>query len=109
MTGTPSSSNPVHIIGAGLAGLVAARRLTERGVAFVEVALSAGPGNVAGWDTHADNFNQVKALSAVLDPAWASLMKDLRVDPAAMTITGRTARIGNAAAATINAMNVGMR
>jgi uncharacterized protein (DUF1501 family) len=25
-----------------------------------------------------DNFNQVKALSQVLDPAWATLMKDLR-------------------------------
>jgi uncharacterized protein (DUF1501 family) len=59
-------------------GCLLARRLVERGVAFVEVALSAAPGNVAGWDTHADNFNQVRALSQVLDPAWASLMKDLR-------------------------------
>ncbi len=45
---------------------------------FVEVALSAVPGSLVGWDTHADNFNQVKALSAVLDPAWATLMRDLR-------------------------------
>jgi hypothetical protein len=59
-------------------GCLLARRLVERGVAFVEVTLSGAPGNVAGWDTHANNFEQVKSLSQVLDPAWASLMKDLR-------------------------------
>ena len=59
-------------------GCLLARRLVERGVAFIEVTLSAAPGNVAGWDTHADNFNQVRALSGVLDPAWSTLMKDLR-------------------------------
>jgi hypothetical protein len=59
-------------------GCLLARRLVERGVAFVEVVLNAAPGNVAGWDTHADNFNQVRALSGVLDPAWSTLMKDLR-------------------------------
>jgi hypothetical protein len=59
-------------------GCLLARRLVERGVAFIEVALSAVPGSAAGWDTHTDNFNQVKALSQVLDPAWATLMKDLR-------------------------------
>jgi uncharacterized protein (DUF1501 family) len=55
-----------------------ARRLVERGVAFVEVTLSQIPTAGAGWDTHVDNFNQVKALSEVLDPAWATLMRDLR-------------------------------
>ena len=59
-------------------GCLLARRLVERGVAFIEVALSANPGSPAGWDTHVDNFNQVKALSQVLDPAWATLLKDLR-------------------------------
>jgi hypothetical protein len=59
-------------------GCLLARRLVERGVAFIEVALSAVPGSPVGWDTHIDNFNQVKALSQVLDPAWATLMKDLR-------------------------------
>jgi hypothetical protein len=59
-------------------GCLLARRLVERGVAFVEVTLSNMPGGVNGWDTHADNFTQVKALSGVLDPAWTSLMKDLR-------------------------------
>jgi len=59
-------------------GCLLARRLVERGVAFVEVTLAGSPGNVAGWDTHIDNFNQVKSLSETLDPAWSTLMKDLR-------------------------------
>jgi uncharacterized protein (DUF1501 family) len=59
-------------------GCLLARRLVERGVAFVEVSLAASPGNVAGWDTHGDNFTQVKSLSEVLDPAWSTLMRDLR-------------------------------
>lgn len=55
-----------------------ARRLVERGVPFVEVALGGPDGqNQIGWDTHADNFNAIKALSETLDPAWATLMKDL--------------------------------
>jgi len=32
----------------------------------------------AGWDTHQQNFETVKKLSEVLDPAWAALMNDLR-------------------------------
>jgi uncharacterized protein (DUF1501 family) len=32
----------------------------------------------AGWDTHQQNFESVKKLSDVLDPAWAALMDDLR-------------------------------
>ena len=59
-------------------GCLLARRLVERGVAFVEVTLSGAPGNVAGWDTHANNFEQVKSLSEVLDPAWSTLIEDLR-------------------------------
>lgn len=59
-------------------GCLLARRLVERGVAFVEVTLSNIQTAAAGWDTHADNFNQVKALSQVLDPAWSTLMSDLR-------------------------------
>jgi hypothetical protein len=51
-------------------GCLLARRLVERGVPFVEVTLD-------GWDTHADNFDAVKALCGVLDPAWAALMADL--------------------------------
>jgi len=59
-------------------GCLLARRLVERQVAFVEVTLASAPGNIAGWDTHNNNFEQVRALSQVLDPAWSTLIKDLR-------------------------------
>jgi Protein of unknown function (DUF1501) len=61
-------------------GCLLARRLVERGVPFVEVTLSSAPGvpGVLGWDTHQDNFESVKKLSAVLDPAWSTLLDDLR-------------------------------
>jgi hypothetical protein len=52
-------------------GCLLARRLVERGVPFVEVVLG-------GWDTHDNNFAQVKNLCGTLDPAWATLMADLR-------------------------------
>jgi len=60
-------------------GCLLARRLVERGVPFVEVALSDAMGGMGiGWDTHAQNFEAVKGLSGVLDPAWATLMQDLK-------------------------------
>jgi len=60
-------------------GCLLARRLVERGVPFIEVTLSGVPGAMAlGWDTHQDNFNNVKKLCEVLDPAWATLMEDLK-------------------------------
>jgi hypothetical protein len=60
-------------------GCLLARRLVERGVAFVEVTLSTAPGvGGIGWDTHQNNFENVKRLSHVLDPAWATLMEDLQ-------------------------------
>jgi hypothetical protein len=52
-------------------GCLLARRLIQRGVPFVEVSLG-------GWDTHQNNFDQIKQLSGVLDPAWATLMQDLK-------------------------------
>jgi hypothetical protein len=55
-----------------------ARRLVEQGVPFVEVTLGGINGGAFGWDTHGNNFAQVKALSAVLDNAWAALMQDLK-------------------------------
>src|SRR5262249_11525926 len=59
-------------------GCLLARRLVERGVPFVEVTLS-NVGNLAlGWDTHINNFDSVRQLSGVLDPAWATLMEDLK-------------------------------
>jgi hypothetical protein len=51
-------------------GCLLARRLVERGVPFVEVTLG-------GWDTHDNNFEQVKTLSGMLDPAWATVLADL--------------------------------
>jgi hypothetical protein len=59
-------------------GCLLARRLVERGVPFVEVTLGGFEGNMIGWDTHQQNFDGVRALSQVLDPAWATLMEDLR-------------------------------
>src|SRR5262249_14432959 len=59
-------------------GCLLARRLVERGVPFVEVTLSGVQGAGAGWDTHQNNFDQVKSLSGILDPAWATLMEDLK-------------------------------
>jgi uncharacterized protein (DUF1501 family) len=60
-------------------GCLLARRLVERGVPFVEVTLSQIPNaQVFGWDTHNDNFNAVQRLSGVLDPAWGTLMEDLK-------------------------------
>ncbi|HZL89923.1 MAG TPA: DUF1501 domain-containing protein [Pirellulaceae bacterium] len=47
-----------------------ARRMIEHGVRFVEVRLD-------GWDTHSDNFNQVKNLSGPLDAGMAGLIEDL--------------------------------
>lgn len=57
-------------------GCLLARRLIERGVPFVEVSLGTNSGGV-GWDTHSDNFNAVRTLSADLDAGWATLMRDL--------------------------------
>jgi len=52
-------------------GCLLARRLVERGVSFVEVSLD-------GWDTHGNNFEQVKTLSHQLDQGVATLFKELR-------------------------------
>jgi hypothetical protein len=57
-----------------------ARRLIEAGVRFVAVYYSAtigGRGN-GGWDTHGDNFNQLKnRLLPITDLAVPSLIRDL--------------------------------
>lgn len=59
-------------------GCLLARRLVERGVPFVEVTLSQIDDNPLSWDTHADNYSRVQDLCGVLDPAWSTLMNDLR-------------------------------
>lgn len=51
-------------------GCLLARRLVEAGVRFVEVVLD-------GWDTHQDNFTRTKRLMQTLDPAMATLIKEL--------------------------------
>ena len=51
-------------------GCLLARRLIESGTRVVEVVLD-------GWDTHKNNFEAVKAKSQVLDPGFATLLKDL--------------------------------
>ena len=58
-------------------GCLLARRLVEQGVPFVEVSLD-GVNLALGWDTHINNFDAVRRLSGVLDPAWATLMEDLK-------------------------------
>lgn len=58
-------------------GCLLARRLVEQGVPFVEVSLSSSTGGGFGWDTHSNNFEIVKTLSAELDAGWSSLMSDL--------------------------------
>jgi hypothetical protein len=52
-------------------GCLAARRLIEVGVRCVEVTLS-------GWDTHADNHKGQRDQAAILDPAFSTLIRDLK-------------------------------
>ncbi len=59
-------------------GCLLARRLVERGVPFVEVFLGRIPGAYSGWDTHSGISESLKALCGVLDPAWATLLTDLK-------------------------------
>ena len=46
------------------------RRLVEAGVSFVEIGLG-------GWDTHNNNFEQVKNLSRQLDAGMGTLIREL--------------------------------
>jgi hypothetical protein len=52
-------------------GCLMAKRLIQNGVKFVEVEMD-------GWDTHQDNFKRTKQLLQELDPAFTSLIQDLR-------------------------------
>jgi hypothetical protein len=52
-------------------GCLAAVRLIEAGVRCVEVTLN-------GWDTHANNTEGQAKQAAILDPAFASLIRDLK-------------------------------
>ena len=57
-------------------GCLLARRLVERGVPFVEVTLDRSGGQ--SWDSHVNNFSTVTSMCEVLDPAWSTLLSDLR-------------------------------
>ncbi|RMG38487.1 MAG: DUF1501 domain-containing protein [Planctomycetota bacterium] len=60
-------------------GCLLARRLLERGVGFVEVAMNGlAPQDVLGWDTHQQNFRRLPELCGALDRAFAALIDDLR-------------------------------
>jgi hypothetical protein len=59
-------------------GCLLARRLVERGVPFIEVTLGGANGEGLAWDTHGQNFQTVQQLSQILDPAWSTLMEDLK-------------------------------
>ena len=58
-------------------GCLLARRLVEKGVSFVEVALDRATIGGASWDSHTNNFPAVQALSEELDAGWATLLEDL--------------------------------
>ena len=81
-------------------GCLLARRLVQRGVPFVEVSLDAS--SAGSWDSHLNNFRTVASLCEVLDPAWSTLLNDLR-DNGLLDSTlvlwmgefGRTPRINN--------------
>ncbi|MCA9269689.1 MAG: DUF1501 domain-containing protein [Planctomycetales bacterium] len=57
-------------------GCLLARRLVEQGVSFVEV-FSTGSHSDQGWDTHKRGFAEQPQLCSEVDPAYASLLKDL--------------------------------
>jgi uncharacterized protein (DUF1501 family) len=74
-------------------GCLAARRLVESGVSFVEVTLD-------GWDTHEDNATRVATQLSSLDRGASSLLADLEERDllsdtlvACVTEFGRTPRI----------------
>jgi hypothetical protein len=71
LTGEPASVRKAYGETRFGEGCLLARRLIETGVSFVEVALG-------GWDTHQNNFERVKSLSRQVDPAMATLIRDLK-------------------------------
>jgi uncharacterized protein (DUF1501 family) len=91
----PAASRSTYGSGRFADGCLMARRLIETGVKFVEVTLG-------GWDTHQNNFERVRQLSAQVDPAMSALISDLRerglLDSTLviwMGEFGRTPRINN--------------
>jgi hypothetical protein len=58
-------------------GCLLARRLVQAGVTFVEVRSNGIP-RLGNWDTHFDNEERVAKLTGDVDPAFASLVGDLK-------------------------------
>lgn len=56
-------------------GCLLARRLVEAGTTFVEISSRASQAN---WDTHQDNFERTATNTAMIDPAFATLISDLK-------------------------------
>jgi hypothetical protein len=56
-------------------GCLLARRLVEQGTTFVEISARSAQAN---WDTHQDNFERTATNSAMIDPAFATLIRDLK-------------------------------
>ncbi len=52
-------------------GCLVARRLVEQGVRSIEV-------NLRGFDSHVNNYEAHQTNAAILDPAFAALLKDLK-------------------------------
>jgi hypothetical protein len=67
----PASSRRMYGESKFAEGCLLARRLIETGVSFVEVTLG-------GWDTHDNNFERVKNLSAQADAGMSALLRDLK-------------------------------
>ncbi len=85
-------------------GCLLARRLLERGVAFVEVSLGSFANGEVGWDTHQQNFTVVERLSGELDAGWSTLLSELEERGLLPTTTllwtgefGRTPLVNNMA------------
>ena len=70
ITQEPSEVKAAYGEGQFNQGCLLARRLVQHGVRFVEVTLE-------GWDTHYDNFNEVRNRCQILDQAYATLIQDL--------------------------------
>jgi len=71
ITGEPQSLQQQYGTSNFGRGCLLARRLVERGVAFVEVR----SGN---WDSHQNNFEECARNAGEVDPATATLLQDLR-------------------------------
>jgi uncharacterized protein (DUF1501 family) len=71
LSAEPAKAKEAYGTGKFAEGVLMARRLVEIGVPFVEVTLG-------GWDTHENNFERVKALSAQTDAAVSALLTDLK-------------------------------